>query len=284
LKKQAAQAGGAIDGEHVVELITSPVAARQILSQLLQSVQSECVNLQRAPVLFSDLDETQDAESQVLGAAVVRGARLRSIADAGFLALHGALKRIRRDVAAGEEVRIFPELPFKMVVVDRRVGLIPLNVREPDGPVLLVRASALLDALCALFESFWERATPVVFGSSGAFEGTRSAAPPLKDVEQLIPLLAAGLNDKAVAYELGISTSTLNRRVAELMRSFHTRTRFQMGWRAATWVLRDKADGWLRPSTVGDGTSPNRLLMVEESDEGLATVLRELDTFPKPRK
>jgi len=51
--------------------------------------------------------------------------------------------------------------------------------------------------------------------------------------EQVIPLLAAGLNDKAIAFEAGMSTTTLNRRIGELMKSFNTRTRFQLGWRAA---------------------------------------------------
>jgi len=45
--------------------------------------------------------------------------------------------------------------------------------------------------------------------------------------------LAAGLNDKAIAHEAGISDTTLTRRVAELMKCFDTHTRFQLGWRAA---------------------------------------------------
>jgi len=234
LTKEAPPASGAIDGEHMVELITSPAAASQILGQLLLSMQTESVNLQRAPVLFSDIGETQDAESQVLAAAVARGARIRSVSDADFLALPGALKRVRRDVEAGEEARVFPELPLKLIVVDRRVGLIPLDVRDPRaGPVLLVRASALLDALCALFESFWERATPLAFTPSGELQEMHSGTHAVPDAEQLIPLLAAGLNDKAVAHEMGISTATLNRRIAALMRTLNTRTRFQMGWRAA---------------------------------------------------
>jgi len=51
--------------------------------------------------------------------------------------------------------------------------------------------------------------------------------------------------------------------------------------RAANWVLRDKADAWLRPSTVGDRESPFRLGLAMDSDEGLAAVLRELDAFPR---
>lgn len=51
--------------------------------------------------------------------------------------------------------------------------------------------------------------------------------------------------------------------------------------RAANWVLRDKADRWLRPAAHGDKGQPERYWSAMESDERLAEVLRELDAFPK---
>jgi DNA-binding NarL/FixJ family response regulator len=96
-----------------------------------------------------------------------------------------------------------------------------------------VREPKLLEALCALFESFWERATPIAFTRSGALQKIETPALPDEVVERVIPLLAAGLNDKSVAHKLGISIATLNRRIAALMKSMDSRTRFQMGWRAA---------------------------------------------------
>lgn len=51
--------------------------------------------------------------------------------------------------------------------------------------------------------------------------------------------------------------------------------------RAAMWVLRDKADRWLRPAAYGDKGQPERYWSAIESDERLAEVLRELDAFPK---
>jgi DNA-binding NarL/FixJ family response regulator len=56
--------------------------------------------------------------------------------------------------------------------------------------------------------------------------------------EQLVSLLAGGLNDKTIASELGISTRTLDRRILTLMRSLGARTRFQAGWVAARRDLR----------------------------------------------
>ncbi len=220
--------------EQRVEVIADPAAARQIIAQLMQSSHSEAVNLQCAPVMFSKLDDDESAETRSLADAVARGVRARSVTDAGLLALPGALTRLRRDIEAGEEARVFPALPFKVAVFDRRVGLVPLDDARRAGALLLVREPKLLEALCALFESFWERATPIAFTRSGALQ--KFEAPSLTDdvTERVIPLLAAGLNDKSVAHKLGISIATLNRRIAGLMKSMDSRTRFQMGWRAAT--------------------------------------------------
>jgi sugar-specific transcriptional regulator TrmB len=229
LKEEADAANGAAPHEQIVELITTRAAANRVFEQLQQTTRRDVICLQRAPVLFSSFDETEAAQKR----ALEQGVRLRSIADAEFVALPGALKRIRLDMQAGEEVRIFPALPFKMVVVDRRIGLIPLNLREPDGPSLLVRSSALLDALCALFETLWERAAPISFTRRGALRNGTAPSRLSDAAAELIPLLAAGLNDKAVAHELGISSATLNRRVVELMKNLDARTRFQVGWLAA---------------------------------------------------
>ncbi len=54
----------------------------------------------------------------------------------------------------------------------------------------------------------------------------------LADYEQLVSLLASGLNDKVIASQLEISSRTLDRRVKALMEGLGTRTRFQTGWRA----------------------------------------------------
>jgi len=51
---------------------------------------------------------------------------------------------MRDNTARGEECRIASSLPFKLIVQDRRIAIIPLDLARPDGPVLLVRPSSLL--------------------------------------------------------------------------------------------------------------------------------------------
>jgi Sugar-specific transcriptional regulator TrmB len=223
LKKQISSSPDTEENEQVVELIPSRAALGQIVVQMLQTVQSEIVGFQRAPTL----------KIQGFPYEMPPGLRIRTISDAGYLAVPGALNSLRLDIEKGEEARVSPTLPIKLMIVDRRIGLVPLNVEDQGGPVMLVRSSSLLDSLYALFELTWERSTPIVFTSDGKLK-TGEPHSRLSDAAgQVIPLLAAGLNDKAIAYEAGMSTTTLNRRIAELMKCFGTRTRFQLGWCAA---------------------------------------------------
>jgi len=228
-REHAAAAQGAGDREQLVELVTDQAAARQIVRHMQGMPYEDLICLQRVPTVLTGLEPPSDLPA----APPQRHGRARSIADAEFIALPGALRRIRYDIACGEEVRLYPALPFKLVVIDRRIGLLPLNLRRPEGPWLIVRSSALLDALYEMFELLWARSTPIAFADDGTLRHDAGPEQVPASAGPLIPLLAAGLNDKTIAHQLGISAATLNRRLAALMRAFDARTRFQLGWRAA---------------------------------------------------
>jgi DNA-binding CsgD family transcriptional regulator len=190
---------------------------------MLHSVREEFVSFQRTP-LWQIQAFPSDRRS---------GLTMRSVVDAEYLGLPDSLNKCRMNMEKGEDVRVVSMLPVKMLIVDRRFGIIPLHVEDKNGPVLLLRSSSLLDSLYALFELIWERSTPIILTQSGEW-AAETAAPQLSEAaRRVIPLLSVGLNDKAIADEAGISQTTLNRRIAELMKSYGTRTRFQLGWRAA---------------------------------------------------
>jgi len=172
----------------------------------------ELMFLERAPILIAGPDQSNETELN----AIARGVRYRSIADHAFLELPGVIARIRADIQMGEEVRVISELPFKMVMADRSVALIPLNLERPGSPALLLRASALLDALHAMFELLWSQAAPIAFTRAGKIQASKLPATVPQEAAPLLQLLSAGLNDKAITHELGISASTLNRRIGEI--------------------------------------------------------------------
>ncbi|MGH8274399.1 MAG: helix-turn-helix domain-containing protein [Gammaproteobacteria bacterium] len=219
-------------GERVVELITSREAERQIFNDLHRTAQDEIITLTRPPLRVTQLDAPGQEQNQLQRKAQTRGVRYRSIVDDEFLSLPGAVDKVRNEIRIGEEFRTFPSLPFKMVLSDRRIAIIPLNLQQLDSPSLLVRSSALLDALYALFEMLWEHSSPASFTISGALKADRVKLHLSAQSADILFLMAAGLNDKSIAHELEISSSTLNRRIAETMHTFNARTRFQLGWLA----------------------------------------------------
>lgn len=241
LQEQAAQRQ--VRREQQVELLTSREAERQAFEHMQSTAQHEVVTLVRPPILISRLEQPSEDDQRTQRDAQARGVRYRSIVDAEYLQIPGAVARMRAEVDSGEEIRVVSHLPFKMALADRRIAFIPLQLEQSGTPSLLVRSSALVDALHALFEILWERAGPVGFSRSGAVYMT-DAAPDLQAASQeLIALMSAGLNDKAIAHELAISASTLNRRIAEMMKAADARTRFQLGWLAALRQVREDAAG-----------------------------------------
>lgn len=221
LEAYSARSSRADGHQSALELIESRAHLGAVLGQLYESYRSDVMCFQRAPTLVPEVRPPQTPRP---------GARVRTVSDNSLLETPGALERIRQTVARGEQARTEAALPFKMMIFDRRAAIISLDSEQPlHAPTLLIHGGALLDALCLLFECVWERATPIVLGRGSAAreKGDDDFA------AALVPLLSAGLNDKAIAAELGISSATLNRRMSELMRKTGTRTRFQLGWHAA---------------------------------------------------
>lgn len=233
LQEHAAAARKRDSQEQLVELVTSRETEYQLFEQMQLTAQSELLTLIRMPMRITQPDAPSEEDQQPQREARARGVRFRSIVDAEFLDAEGAVRKTRTDMQAGEEVRVLPQLAFKMVLADRRIGLIPLNLQQPDSPALLVRSSALLDALYALFELLWERAGPIFATGIGPFEAAGAEDSMAHDTEELLALLAAGLNDKAIAHELELSMRTLTRRISQLMSGLEARTRFQAGWLCA---------------------------------------------------
>lgn len=219
--------------EQMVELITTREAERQVFEQMALTAQEEFIALIRPPMRVSTLKNTYEQEYSSQREAMRRGVHYRSIVDTGFLELPGALGATQDDIKAGEEKRVVSDLPFKLVAADHRIALIPLSLKRSDSPSLLVRSSALLDALYALFETLWERAEPFPPSGSESQKITSTESCSSTDIESVLSLMVAGLSDKGVAYEMGVSLRTFRRRVNTLMNALGARTRFQAGWLAA---------------------------------------------------
>lgn len=211
--------------ERLIEVITNPVAAGQLFFQMARTVREEMVCLARPPLLFSSAEKRED----VFPRAAARGVRFRTVVDSSILQVDGILDVFRADASAGTELRLVPSLPLKLVMIDRRCAIMPLDLTRPDGPVLFLRSSSLLDTFYVLFEMIWAQSAPLALDAASPRDASRGAVRAATN-EQLVPLLSAGFNDKTIADQLGVSWRTLERRIVELMRELDARTRFQAGY------------------------------------------------------
>ena len=225
----------------MIEIVSGHRAILQTFVLMQRSARQSLCFLLRDPFAFP----ASSLVDAVRREALARGVRYLKVLDKDVLEDPGAMEQASAQSLAGEQLRMAPSVPFNFVICDQRVAALFLNDARTDGPLMLLRPSAFLDGFNTLFDSFWESAINIEEVSSASAQITKSNATYGSEFESLIPLLAAGGNDKIIAHRLGISTRTLIRRVAALLVSLDARTRFQAGWLAA---LRLRSGGSLRES------------------------------------
>ncbi|MGW4898685.1 helix-turn-helix transcriptional regulator [Kitasatospora sp. NPDC004240] len=134
-----------------------------------------------------------------------------------------ALDRARRLAVPGRgQLRVVPELPTVLVVLDRRVGLVAEECGGRPTGRLVVRAPVAVKALVALFEYTWASAQEPVASDRVLFTGLRG---------EILRMLASGLTNDAVARQLSISSRTVQRHVAQAMELTGVRSRLELGIR-----------------------------------------------------
>ncbi|GAA1706902.1 helix-turn-helix domain-containing protein [Streptomyces yatensis] len=162
------------------------------------------------------------------GELLHRGVAYRTLYSATSLESPDLLAYAEGMVALGEQARVLPTVPMKLLVVDGHTAMLPLTSSDvgPGYSAVIVRHSALTDALRTLFETLWQQGTPL--GRVPDDDEELSAAD-----RRLVGLLAAGMKDEAIARHLGVSLRTLRRRVSDLQLRLAATGRFQAGVRAA---------------------------------------------------
>lgn len=215
---------------HVVELIDGTEASEQRYLQILGTARAEVFMFDKPPYLGSG---DNPLELEILA----RGVSWRAVYAPEAFELPGRLEQVRGWQAAGEQARVGADVPLKLVLVDRRVALLPLIANDPTTDrhtAILVHPSSLLTTLGMLFDVLWERAIPL--GSSAA--GPEPVDELGKVDRALLQLLTAGVKDQAIARQLGLSLRTVRRRLAHLMTDAGVASRFQLGVLAAQrgWI------------------------------------------------
>jgi sugar-specific transcriptional regulator TrmB len=135
---------------------------------------------------------------------------------------------------AGAEVRTLDEFFNRMIVVDRRVAIIPSA--QDLQTALVIQEPTIVAYLIDVFVRSWERARP--FTSQEASVVKHIAH---EQRAMTMRMLIEGHSDPVSAKRLGVSPRTYAGYVADLKEEFDAETRFQLGYSLGRLGLR--ADG-----------------------------------------
>ncbi|MFF5263147.1 helix-turn-helix domain-containing protein [Actinomadura viridis] len=239
------------DAGRLVEVIAGAAALREHLRQLQDSAKDEVLWFCRPNhVAMASTENTEEF------AALARGVRYRVLYERALLEEPGMLANVAHGIHHGEEARAIHSLPVRLAIADRSVAICPLvpgggdDLGEPTAAV--IGPSQLLDALIALFESHWDRGTPLRWsgakgtgaaGTAGAemidlTKESGGADGPSEEERYLLSLFVAGVPDKSIASQFDISRRTVQRRLGELMARAGVDTRPALAFQAARrgWV------------------------------------------------
>jgi hypothetical protein len=152
-----------------------------------------------------------------------RGAKMHTLYQHSARRSSVTHKYVAAVTARGAEVRTLDEFFNRMIIVDRRVAVIPNH--EDLSVAVAIRESSVIAYLVDVFERSWERARPF----------TNKETSLMKDIaaEQramTMRMLIEGHSDPVSAKRLGVSPRTYAGYVADLKVEYEAETRFQLGY------------------------------------------------------
>jgi hypothetical protein len=156
-------------------------------------------------------------------AALDRGVKMRTLYQHSARRDTATREYVAKVTALNAEVRTLDEFFNRMIVVDRRLAIIP---GAPDlSTAIAIREPHLVDYLADVFERAWERARPF----------TNTERTMMNDIARqqrsmTIRMLIEGHSDPVSAKRLGVSARTFAGYVADLKAEYDAETRFQLGY------------------------------------------------------
>ncbi|RJQ78187.1 LuxR family transcriptional regulator [Pseudonocardiaceae bacterium YIM PH 21723] len=155
-----------------------------------------------------------------------RGVRVRLVVPTSVVSNPLALGQLRRFTEQSLEVRVHPEPPRRLLLLDGEYALTPLSLGQPgvDRTGCYLLRGALAGPCLDLWDMIWQRSRPLT--------GTGGRQLTAREVE-VADMLAGGATDDQVSRKLGVSTRTVRKLVANLHLRMGTDSRLALGFQLA---------------------------------------------------
>jgi hypothetical protein len=157
------------------------------------------------------------------GAALERGVKMRTLYQHSARRSAVTHKYVAAVTARGAEVRTLDEFFNRLIVIDRRIAVIP--AQEDLRSAIAIREPSVVDYLVDIFERTWERARPFTNRETSMMRDIAA-----EQRAMTIRMLIEGHADPTSAKRLGVSPRTYAGYVADLKAEYEAETRFQLGY------------------------------------------------------
>lgn len=156
-------------------------------------------------------------------AALERGVKMRTLYQHAARRSSITHKYVAAVTSRGAEVRTLDEFFNRMIIVDRRIVVIP--GQEDLRVAIAIREPSLVAYLVDIFDRTWERARPFTDRDSTMLKSIAT-----EQRAMTIRMLIEGHADPVSAKRLGVSPRTYAGYVADLKAEYQAETRFQLGY------------------------------------------------------
>ncbi len=221
--------GGARESEdHGVERLEDLQAVRDRLEELSFFTRTCVYSIQPGgPQSRESLEASRPLDQR----GIRRGVEMRVIHEASVL--DDELNRVylRELVMGGAKVRVTDQHIDRMVIMDCKVAVVPVDPANSRRGALIVRHPGLVSGFLDLFHRAWQDARELPWQQSGV------EPPPAIEISaqeaRILGLLASGCTDETSAREVGVSVRHLRRTISRLMAELGANSRFEAGVEAA---------------------------------------------------
>lgn len=204
-----------------LEVLTDLDDVRRLIDGLADNCRTEALHVQ--PGGARDPEALIKARAS-MGRLLERGVSSRSIYQHPARYSQHTVEFAEWMMERGAQVRTLADGPDRMLIYDRKVAVV--SVQGNSAHALVVYEPNLVAFMVSSFETAWRAAAPFPVGFDR--EWAKQISDDLRQC--IVRLLAEGLDDKSIARRLGMSMRTVQRHVAEIMRTLDAKSRFQTGY------------------------------------------------------
>ncbi|GAA0918749.1 hypothetical protein [Nonomuraea longicatena] len=229
-----------VAADNPVEVIRDPTAITKTFAEIRDTAVRELRAMYTYPYQFV---------TPLVDDVVEHTTTCRILVEPSVFSDPAARQDITKSHNSGCEVRVAPDddLPTKMLVKDRELAIMPRD-RE-TGAVLVIQPGLMMSLILAAFDARWAQGVPAraFVRRTGAEPGTRVRRPKAvlfdEDGLQILSMLADGATDSMIVKATGVSQRNLTRRIGQFLKFCGARSRFQLGFIAATseWMPKRQA-------------------------------------------